>query len=139
MLFFVVGLLLLLTVAQHLLTDFADYRDYPLIHGATVAGLLFAFRAVCQRGWRGRLAGALALAVACYNWGDMTALRGKRYYYYDYARGHRKPLSDCATLHGRSASARWKPPAWWWWGRTSSRSRARTGPSSSGTASRYAS
>lgn len=85
MLFFVVGLLLLLTVAQHLLTDFSDYRDYPLIHGATVAGLLFAFRAVYQRGWRGRLAGALALAVACYNWGDMTALRGKRYYSYDYA------------------------------------------------------
>jgi hypothetical protein len=107
MLLFMIGELLLLTVAQHLLTEFSDYRDYPLIHAATVAGLLFAFRGAYQQGWRGRFAAALALAVACYNWGDMMALRGKRFNYYDYAPRAQEAFEQLRDLAGSEHFRSW--------------------------------
>jgi hypothetical protein len=107
LLLFMIGELLLLTVAQHLLTDFSDYRDYPLVHAATVAGLLFAIRSTCQPGWRGRCAAALALAVACYNWGDVTALRGKRFNYYDYAPRAQEAFERLRGLAGSERFRSW--------------------------------
>jgi hypothetical protein len=74
-----------LTALQHLVTDFMDYRDFPLVHGATAAGLLFALRAPGRAGWRSAGAVALALAIGAHNWTDLATLAGKRFGTSDYA------------------------------------------------------
>lgn len=80
-----VSVLLALAVLQHLLTDFADYRDLTPIYALLVAGLLFIFRAPgAGRGLR-IVAVCYAVAVAAYNWADLAKLHGKMHITADYA------------------------------------------------------
>jgi hypothetical protein len=93
------ALLLALSGFQHVLTDFSDYRDLTMIFALTVAGFLFVFRASRLEGTRKRLAWGLAVAIALYNYADVTQLRGRTHLSYDYA-----PHSQAVLERVRSLS-----------------------------------
>jgi hypothetical protein len=88
---FVVSLVLLafalavLTLAQHLMTDFMDYRDFTFVYALVTTGLLIAFRAPQLAGWRAACAWTLVVAVAFHNWVDVATLRGHRFLGGDYS------------------------------------------------------
>ncbi len=73
------ALLLLLTVVQHLLSDFADRRDITAVYAMMVAGLLFVFRAPVLEGRSRFVATAVAVMICVYNYVDVGGLEGQRY------------------------------------------------------------
>jgi hypothetical protein len=74
-----------LSLLSHVLTDPADYRDFPLVFAVTAAGLLFILRAPALGGLRAALAWGTAIVVAAVNFGDVTLLAGHRHASADYA------------------------------------------------------
>jgi hypothetical protein len=74
-----------LSVLEHVVTDPADYRDFPLVFAVTAAGLLFILRAPALRGVRAAVAWGLAIVVAAVNFGDVPLLAGHRHASVDYA------------------------------------------------------
>lgn len=66
-----------LTVAQDLVTDFSDYRQFPFLFAMCTAGLAFAFRIPGLRApWR-VAATAYAIAFALFNYVDLGNLQGR--------------------------------------------------------------
>jgi hypothetical protein len=81
--------LLALSVVQHLLTDFYDYRDLTPIFTLLVASLLYVFRATRLGPGLRMAAIAAAVATATFNWVDVAKIDGKTHNSADYA-----PLSQ---------------------------------------------
>ncbi len=66
-----------LTVAQDVVTDFSDYRQFPLLFALCTAGLAFAFRIPSLRTpWRAATV-AYAIAFAGFNYVDLGNLQGR--------------------------------------------------------------
>jgi hypothetical protein len=74
-----------LSLLEHVVTDPADYRDFPFVFAVTAAGLLFILRAPALRGMRAAVAWGTAIVVAAVNFGDVTLLAGHRHASADYA------------------------------------------------------
>src|SRR5262245_3627800 len=71
--------LLVLAVAQHLLTDFMDYRDVIPIFALLVASLLFVFRLPRSGRFLRLVAICYAVAIAVFNYVDLGNLHGRTY------------------------------------------------------------
>jgi hypothetical protein len=65
-----------LTTLQDLVTDFSDYRQFPLLFALCTTGLAFAFRLPSIRGPRRAVAAAYAIGFATYNYVDLGNLHG---------------------------------------------------------------
>jgi hypothetical protein len=90
--------LLALAVMQHLVTDFAEYRDLLPIFALMVAGLLFVFRAP-RLGLGLKLAAvSCAVAVAVFNYVDLAKLHGKIHGTSDYAHLSQQTMEGLAQF-----------------------------------------
>ena len=79
------GMLVGLSVMQHLVTDFCSYRDFTLIIALMVAGLVFVLRASRLSGIRAVMTWTFIVFVSLYNFVDLHSLRGRTYGAPDYA------------------------------------------------------
>jgi hypothetical protein len=85
---YMIGFLALLgglSLLEHVVTDPADYRDFPFVFAVTAAGLLFVLRAPALSGARAAIAWGAAVLVAAVNFGDVALLAGHRHASGDYA------------------------------------------------------
>jgi hypothetical protein len=94
------ALLVGLSLAQHLLTDFVDYRDFTAIIALMVAGLLFVLRAPRLSATRRAIAWSLAAGIATYNFVDVSTLRGRTHFTVDYAPRSQAVLERARVLAG---------------------------------------
>ena len=99
-----VALLGALSLLEHVITDAADYRDFPFVFAVTAAGLLFILRAPALGGVHAALAWGLAIVVAAVNFGDVALLAGHRHASADYGPaevGVLEALRRMTDHHGR--------------------------------------
>jgi hypothetical protein len=75
--------LLALTVLQHVVTGFENYRDMMLVIGLVTTSI--GFVPLIGRSRRGALLAVWAFVVAACNWSDVTAIRGRHYGVGEYA------------------------------------------------------
>ena len=88
--------LLALAILQHLLTDFADYRDLTAIWTLLVSSLLFVFRAPrCGRYVRA-IALGYAVGFAVFNFVDLGKLQGKVHNSGEYAHVSQRTMERLA-------------------------------------------
>jgi hypothetical protein len=99
-----VVVLLALSIAQHLLTDFYDYRDLTPLIALLVVSLLYVFRAPRLGPALRIVAVSAAVATAAFNWVDVARIDGKTHNSVDYA-----PLS-LQTMETLKAYLERRPP-----------------------------
>jgi hypothetical protein len=83
-----------LTLILHVLTDFSDYRDFTALTAIMVVTLGFAMRAPRLDGLARVIAVGWGLALAAFNWWDVTALHGKVHGTKDYGVRSQAVLED---------------------------------------------
>jgi hypothetical protein len=96
--------LLVLAVAQHLLTDFMDYRDVTPIFALLVASLLFVFRLPRSGRFLRLVAICYAVGIAVFNYVDLAKLHGRTHSTEDYA------YISQQTMEGLVAYLKRRPP-----------------------------